>query len=78
MSDDRWLRIEEIFQQAADLHGPERARFVAAACAGDNSLRLEVESLLAYDQSQNDVLVAAISGLSGGSPARGQICQRRV
>ena len=61
MSDDRWRRIEELFQQAADLPAPERARFLAAACAGDDGMRREVESLLAHDQSQNDVLVAAIS-----------------
>jgi serine/threonine protein kinase/tetratricopeptide (TPR) repeat protein len=61
MSDDRWLRIEVIFQQAADLSAPERARFLTAACAGDDAMRREVESLLAHDQSQNDVLVAAIS-----------------
>jgi serine/threonine protein kinase/Flp pilus assembly protein TadD len=61
MSDDRWQRIEEVFQQAADLSEPERARFLAAACAGDDGMRREVESLLAHDQSQNDVLVAAIS-----------------
>jgi len=61
MSDDRWLRIEELFQQAADLSALERGHFLAAACAGDDRLRREVESLLAHDESQNDVLVAAIS-----------------
>jgi serine/threonine protein kinase len=71
MSDDRWQRIEEIFQQAADLHGPERACFLGAACAGDDRLRREVESLLAHDHSQNDVLVAAISeAVSDGSDSR--------
>jgi eukaryotic-like serine/threonine-protein kinase len=49
MSDDRWQRIEEVFQQAADLPAPERARFLATACAGDDGLRCEVESLLAHD-----------------------------
>jgi serine/threonine protein kinase/Flp pilus assembly protein TadD len=61
MTNDRWLRIEEIFQQASDLPERERARFLAAACAGDDGTRREVESLLAHDQSQNEVLVAAIS-----------------
>ena len=61
MSDDGWQRIGELFQQAADLADPERARFLAAACAGDDGMRREVESLLAHDQSQNDVLAAAIS-----------------
>jgi serine/threonine protein kinase len=74
MSDDRWQRIEELFQQAADLCAPERSRFLAVACSGDDGLRREVESLLAYDQSQNDVLVAAISEAvsegSGSRPAR--------
>jgi serine/threonine protein kinase len=71
MSDDRWLRIEEIFQRAADLPAAERACFLAAACAGDDRLRREVDSLLAHDQPQNDVLVAAISGaVSDGSDHR--------
>jgi Protein kinase domain len=61
MSDDRWQRLEEVFQEAADLAGPERARFLAAACDGDDGLRRKVELLLAHDQSQNDVLVAAIA-----------------
>jgi non-specific serine/threonine protein kinase/serine/threonine-protein kinase len=59
MSEDRWLRIEEVFQQAADLPEPERARFLAAAC--DDRLRREVELLLGNDKSQNDYLVTAIS-----------------
>jgi eukaryotic-like serine/threonine-protein kinase len=61
MSDDRWQRIEEVFQQAADLPAPERARFLAVACAGDDGMRREVESLLAHDRPRSDVLVAAIS-----------------
>jgi non-specific serine/threonine protein kinase/serine/threonine-protein kinase len=68
MSDDRWQRIEEVFQQAADLPEAERDRFLAAACAGDDGTRREIESLLAHDQSQNDVLVAAISEAVGELP----------
>jgi serine/threonine protein kinase len=69
MSDDRWQRIEEVFQRAADLPEPERARFLAAACAGDDGMCREVESLLAHDQSQNDVLVAAISDAASEASA---------
>jgi serine/threonine protein kinase len=72
MSGDGWRRVEELFQQAADLPIPEREGFLVTACAGDEQLRREVESLLAHDQSQNEVLVAAISdaasGLSGDHP----------
>jgi serine/threonine protein kinase/tetratricopeptide (TPR) repeat protein len=61
MSVDRWDRIEEVFQRAVALPPPQRAGFLEIACAGDESLRREVESLLAHDQSGNDVLAAAIS-----------------
>src|SRR6516164_7215292 len=68
MTDDRWLRIEEIFQQATDLPPADRSQFLAEACAGDDGTRREIESLLAHDQSQNDVLVAAISEAVGELP----------
>jgi eukaryotic-like serine/threonine-protein kinase len=72
MSDDRWRLVEDLFQRVADLPAAERAQLLATACAGEEGLRREVESLLAHDQSQNDVLVAAISdaasGLSGVRP----------
>jgi serine/threonine protein kinase/Flp pilus assembly protein TadD len=71
MSDDRWQRIEEIFQRAADLPTAERASFLATACAGDDGMRREVESLLDHDQPQSDVLVAAISD-AAGEPSDGR------
>ena len=47
MDPARWKRIEEIYQAAADRRPGERAAFLAMACAGDEDLRREVESLLA-------------------------------
>jgi Tol biopolymer transport system component len=47
MDSARWQRIEEIYQAAAERKPEERAAFIAAACAGDEDLRREVESLLA-------------------------------
>jgi serine/threonine-protein kinase len=70
MSDDRWQRIEEVFQRAADLPLAERARFLDSACAADESLRHEVESLLAHDQSHGNVLVTAISDAASGFSGR--------
>src|SRR5271157_1179672 len=52
MDPARWRRIEEIYQAAAERQPEERAAFLAAACAGDEDLRREVESLLA--QSSGD------------------------
>jgi eukaryotic-like serine/threonine-protein kinase len=46
MSDVRWRRIEEICHGALARDAGERAAFVREACGGDESLRLEVESLL--------------------------------
>ena len=55
MSDQRWQRIEEICHDALERAPDHRAAFVREACAGDDVLRAEVESLLA-NQSRADAL----------------------
>jgi serine/threonine protein kinase len=47
MDPARWRRVEEIYQAAAERKPEERAAFLAVACAGEEELRHEVESLLA-------------------------------
>jgi serine/threonine protein kinase len=47
MDPARWRRVEEIYQAAAERKPEERAAFLGVACAGDEDLRREVESLLA-------------------------------
>ncbi len=47
----RWLRIEQVYHEARERQGGERAQFIAQACAGDESLRRDVESLLAQSDS---------------------------
>ncbi len=42
-------RVRELFERATELPREERGAFLAGACAGDASLRAEVESLLAFD-----------------------------
>jgi eukaryotic-like serine/threonine-protein kinase len=59
-SDERWRRIEEICHDALERLPGERSAYVGATCAGDESLRMEVESLLA-NQSR-----AAALGLETG------------
>ena len=46
MAAQHWQRIKEIFHSAIELEPEERARFLDAACAEDDSLRKEVESLI--------------------------------
>jgi serine/threonine protein kinase/TolA-binding protein len=51
MEPERWRQIEDLFHRALDCEPGRRAVFLDSACAGDASLRHEVESLLSsYDK----------------------------
>ena len=65
MSDSRWQRVEEIFHQAAELAPEARPAFLDQACAGDESLRREIESLLAHDAEDGSTLAKAVANASG-------------
>jgi hypothetical protein len=45
----RWQEIDRIFAAALERDSAERSAFLDEACAGDEQLRAEVESLLAND-----------------------------
>ena len=51
MTGDRWQRVEGLYLEALRIPTAERARFMNDACAGDEALKGEVESLLAQDSS---------------------------
>ena len=51
MHPERWRQIDTIFKSALEVPTGERQEFVARACGGDEELRREVESLIAYDRS---------------------------
>jgi len=57
MSEARWQRIEAIFHQAAELSPGARSAFLSEACAGDDSLRKEVESLLHHESEDGSTFV---------------------
>jgi eukaryotic-like serine/threonine-protein kinase len=65
MESEHWQQISRIVLAAQDRPPPERAAFVREACAGDDSLRREVESLLAYES-------AAVQFLEHPPPAVGR------
>ena len=50
MTPERWKKIEQVCNAARDRDVSQRAGFLADACAGDDDLRLVVESLLRRDQ----------------------------
>jgi serine/threonine-protein kinase len=50
MTPERWQKIEEIFEAAAEREPQARSAFLDEMCDGDAELRQEVESLLAHQQ----------------------------
>jgi len=53
---DRWQQVERIYESALEKDASERAAFLAEACAGDDELRQEVESLLEYQKRSEDFI----------------------
>ncbi len=53
---ERWARVKELFEAAADLAPNERASLLSNECGGDDALRREVESLLESDSQTNDFI----------------------
>src|SRR5688572_4982265 len=52
---EQWRHVKELFAEAASRVPDERAGFLARACAGDESLRREVERLLAAHDEADSV-----------------------
>ncbi|MDH4048525.1 MAG: tetratricopeptide repeat protein [Gammaproteobacteria bacterium] len=63
----RWEQVEDLFHEALLQPPQERATFVAAACGGNESLRLEVEAMLAADESEDGVLDRSLASLDVGT-----------
>lgn len=62
-------RVAEVFGDAADLDGAERAAFLDRACEGDVELRREVEELLRFDAGRLDSTVPARAAMHASAPA---------
>ena len=56
MRPERWLAIEELFHSASTLPDAQRDAFLHQACNGDESLRLEIETLLKHGATSQSVL----------------------
>ncbi len=54
MNSERWRQIETLFEAAVARAPQERAAFLEDSCNGDDSLRREVDQLLASDQADDD------------------------
>ena len=60
MTRERWERVERLYHAALEHDATERSHFLATACAGDDMLRRDVESLLDADESGGEVLEYAL------------------
>ena len=56
MKAERWQQVERVYESALAKDASERASFLEDACAGDDDLRQEVESLLAYQERSEDFI----------------------
>jgi hypothetical protein len=54
--DERWQCIKQVCLEALGREGDERRSFVEEACAGDEVLRAEVDSLLSYEEEAKSFL----------------------
>lgn len=67
---ERWVRIKAVFGEALEVPESERSAFVARACEGDVTLRMEIESLLTNEKAAVGFLeTPAVGLLAQGAPA---------
>src|SRR5437016_3623935 len=64
MNPERWQQIDDLLQSAPACAFEERPAFLAQACAGDEPLRLEVESLLASHEHSGNCLETPLSQIA--------------
>ncbi|MCG3163991.1 MAG: Serine/threonine-protein kinase PknD [Acidobacteria bacterium] len=64
MTPERWEKIGQLYTSALEMAPDDRAAFLEEACAGDEELRREVESLIAADAQAGDFIAAPVFGNS--------------
>ena len=58
MKIERWQEVERIYHLTLEREASERSTFLVQACAGDEALRREVESLLTYEHQAESFIEA--------------------
>jgi eukaryotic-like serine/threonine-protein kinase len=58
LNSKRWEKLDELFQAALDRGADGRPAYVAEACAGDDELRQELESMLSHHEQANSFIEA--------------------
>src|SRR5262245_28054936 len=83
MKADRWSQIEGLFLQAVEIAPEERERFLDDVCQGDETLRQEINSLLACDVPETPLVMSSFVSANPGpsdpaSVAVGDMVGRRI
>jgi len=72
MNPERWQQIERIYNRALEIDTGQRAAFLEEACAGDASLRKEVERLLARQSQAEHFIESPAIEIAAQALARDQ------
>src|SRR5436309_14887852 len=74
MKPSRWQQVEQLYHSTLEREASKRAAFLAEACAGDEALRREVESLLAYQPNTESFMepIAKVLAEADGRSLVGQ------
>jgi len=72
MTPERWRQTEQLYHAALERPPEERASFLDEACAGDEELRREVESLLAFDERAEQFIETPPDDVAAGMIAEKQ------
>ena len=73
MSANRWALVDQLLDSALDREPADRDAFLQSACAGDEGLRREVESLLSHHDNAGAFLqtpAVDLTGVDGRAPLR--------
>jgi non-specific serine/threonine protein kinase/serine/threonine-protein kinase len=87
MTPERWRQIRDVLEEAQELEPTQRSAFLDCACSSDQSLRQEVEVLLAssddapssflHSAPPADELIAILDGISGPALQAGALFAER-
>ena len=72
MKAERWEQVEQLYHSALEKEADQRSDFLAKACAGDEGLRREVESLLAYENRAENFIESPALDLAAKLVAQDQ------
>ena len=78
MGPERWQRVKEVFEAARALPGEARSPYLLEACAGDENLRREIESLLTAYERAAGFLEAPVAQTFPHLPVAASLAHRRI